>query len=207
MEITDISSSFVIEIKLEEEKEKENKKTFFKVFQNESDFNSGKKRSKNLRINKIPKKNDNKLYSKISRVKSDKKHSKKQEGTFNVGRWSEEEHQKFMEALLKYGNNWNRVEEYIGTRNSTQARSHAQKFFVNIGKTKIQKLDLDFQNNSLRSLSLLVNNLGEEQIASSLRNLNDKVLVGKKEKKYSNELNSDSSTESDSINLKKKRKR
>ena len=103
-------------------------------------------------------------------------------------------------------NNWNKVQEFIGTRNSTQARSHAQKFFVKIGRTKIQKLDLDFQNNSLHSLSLLINNLEDEQIATSLKNLNDKILVSRKDKKYANEMNH-ASTESDSVNLMKKERR
>ena len=47
----------------------------------------------------------------------------------NTGHWSHEEHQKFLKALDLYGKNWKKVEEYIGTRNTAQARSHAQKFF------------------------------------------------------------------------------
>jgi len=55
---------------------------------------------------------------------------------FNCGRWNEEEHKKFMEAILLYGNEWKRVQQYIKTRSSTQARSHAQKFFIRL-KTKL----------------------------------------------------------------------
>jgi SHAQKYF class myb-like DNA-binding protein len=206
MEITDGSSSFVIEIKLEEETNKENKKSFFKIFRNETEINLVKKYSKEYRKSKFSKTTNKKSNGRISSLKSEKKIHNKQEGIFNVGRWSAEEHKKFMEALLKYGNNWNKVQEFIGTRNSTQARSHAQKFFVKIGRTKIQKLDLDFQNNSLHSLSLLINNLEDEQIATSLKNLNDKILVSRKDKKYANEMNH-ASTESDSVNLMKKERR
>jgi SHAQKYF class myb-like DNA-binding protein len=46
-----------------------------------------------------------------------------------TGRWTKEEHQKFIEGLRKYGRNWKLVEEFIGTRDSAQIRSHAQKFF------------------------------------------------------------------------------
>jgi len=52
----------------------------------------------------------------------------------NNGRWTQEEHQKFLEAILLYGNEWKTVQKHIGTRNSTQARSHAQKFFISFKK-------------------------------------------------------------------------
>ncbi|MCO5604771.1 hypothetical protein L7F22_058941 [Adiantum nelumboides] len=44
-------------------------------------------------------------------------------------RWTEIEHDKFLEALKLYGRAWRRVEEYIGTKTAVQIRSHAQKFF------------------------------------------------------------------------------
>jgi SHAQKYF class myb-like DNA-binding protein len=53
---------------------------------------------------------------------------------YNTGRWKETEHKKFLEAICTYGNNWKKVQECIGTRSSTQARSHAQKFFMRIKK-------------------------------------------------------------------------
>ena len=48
------------------------------------------------------------------------------------GRWSPEEHNLFLEGLVLYSNEWKRVQEHIGTRSSTQSRSHAQKFFIRI---------------------------------------------------------------------------
>jgi len=53
---------------------------------------------------------------------------------YNQGRWLPEEHSKFLEAMYLYGNEWKKVQEYIGTRSSTQARSHAQKFFIRLKK-------------------------------------------------------------------------
>ncbi len=53
---------------------------------------------------------------------------------FNNGRWTEEEHKKFLEGILEYGNEWKKVQKVIKTRSSTQARSHAQKFFLKIKK-------------------------------------------------------------------------
>lgn len=48
------------------------------------------------------------------------------------------EHVRFLEALKNYGKNWKMVEEHVATRTSTQARSHAQKFFANIGKNNLE---------------------------------------------------------------------
>lgn len=32
------------------------------------------------------------------------------------GRWTKDEHKKFIEGIQKYGRNWKKVEEHIGTR-------------------------------------------------------------------------------------------
>ena len=47
-----------------------------------------------------------------------------------TGRWSKEEHLRFEEAHKEHGNNWALIAKAVRTRNSTQVRSHAQKFLL-----------------------------------------------------------------------------
>lgn len=54
-------------------------------------------------------------------------------------RWTEEEHNSFLEALKLYGRAWQRIEEHIGTKTAVQIRSHAQKFFTKLEKEAVAK--------------------------------------------------------------------
>jgi SHAQKYF class myb-like DNA-binding protein len=37
-------------------------------------------------------------------------------------------------AIVQYGKEWKKVEQYVKTRTGSQVRSHAQKFFNQLGK-------------------------------------------------------------------------
>lgn len=92
---------------------------------------------------------------------------------FNNGRWTEEEHCKFIEAILKYGNEWKHVQNFVGTRSSTQARSHAQKIFMKIKQTKMLDLDyLDFAKNGIKALQEIAGKIDEEQFLKTKTALN-----------------------------------
>lgn len=116
---------------------------------------------------------------------------KKKESVFSIGRWKQDEHQRFIDALLKHGNDWKSVQTHIGSRSSTQARSHAQKFFAIIGKIQIENLNLDFENNSLKSLNVMASRLTSEQLSRGIKNLNNLVFEKKKAGKAVNKCELD----------------
>ena len=89
----------------------------------------------------------------------------------NTGRWNQEEHKKFIEALFIYGNEWKKVQKYIQSRTATQSRSHAQKFFLYFRKKFIdvysEKALFEEESNELyeRVLNILIDMPQCEHIA------------------------------------------
>jgi len=50
------------------------------------------------------------------------------------GRWNSKEQKLFIEAFNLYGKDWKKVRNHVGTRTTTQIRSHAQKYFIRLRK-------------------------------------------------------------------------
>ena len=91
---------------------------------------------------------------------------------FSAGRWKEDEHQRFIDGVIKYGNNWRLVQKYVGTRTGTQTRSHAQKFFEKLKRSKIfRKEKYDFSKNSLKLLHDIMANLSDDEYDKTLKKL------------------------------------
>ena len=77
----------------------------------------------------------------------------------NEGRWSKDEHEKFLEGIVLYGINWKKVKTLIGTRTSIQVRSHAQKFFYKMKTCKDESLGIDFTLNSISNIRDMINQI------------------------------------------------
>lgn len=58
--------------------------------------------------------------------------------SLETGRWTESEHQRFLQGLNLFGRKWTKVAEVVGTRSTSQVRSHAQKYFAKLGKVRNQ---------------------------------------------------------------------
>jgi SHAQKYF class myb-like DNA-binding protein len=112
------------------------------------------------------------FWKRSKKQKEIKKLRRKRDSAFQCGRWQPDEHQRFIEAIVKYGNEWKLVQKHVGTRSSTQARSHAQKFFVKIKNSNLIKLDVDFSKNSIKSLHHLAACLDGEEYVNTIKALN-----------------------------------
>ena len=115
--------------------------------------------SQNINENNINNNNQNILDEKEKNSNSLKENENNDSNSneYNSGRWTNEEHQKFIEGIFKYGNEWKRVQSIIKTRSSTQARSHAQKFFLRM-KKEISPTILSDENLLLQYIISSTNN-------------------------------------------------
>ena len=115
------------------------------------------------------------------------------------GRWTKEEHNKFIEGIIKFGNDWKKVQKYVSTRTSTQARSHAQKFLLKLRNSDFfKKKNIDKNLSWAKTIQFIKNNFTNEELENILKNVHcninnyncNKKIKGKKIKL--NQLNSDS---------------
>ena len=100
-------------------------------------------------------------------------------GRSKNGRWSLMEHVRFLEALKMYGKNWKKVEEYVATRTSTQARSHAQKFFSNgvLRSQTMQEFLEKISQESLTQLKLIAQQCQEQKVSINAETMCDQPEV------------------------------
>ena len=91
------------------------------------------------------------------------------------GKWTDEEHIKFIEALYIYNFKWYDIQSYVTTRSSGQIRSHAQKFYLRLKDFKDDSLGLDFTLDSVKNLKDIINIVKKKEL-ESLSDTKDKLL-------------------------------
>ena len=143
--------------------------------------------NENDKIQKSLKKNGNiKMKNKLTKKHCNKINFSNNSKNYLSGRWKFDEHQRFIDAIIAYGNNWRQVQKCVGTRSSTQTRSHAQKFFEKLKRSKIfNEEKYDFSKNSLKILHDIMKTLSDNEYNQILKALHS----------LSSEKNSDSNKE------------
>ena len=136
--------------------------------------------NENILINNENSKNDSFISSGSKSFNDIEEKSTKDKNEFlNRGRWTNKEHAKFIEALVKSRKNWKKMEKCVSTRTSSQIRSHAQKFLLKLKTFKSQKLNLDFSNYQIKNLSDIIRIIKEtkENKECDDKNLIDNLIT------------------------------
>ena len=92
---------------------------------------------------------------------------------FELGRWSYEEHKRFVRSIVKYPNNWEKITKEVKTRSDVQIRSHSQKFFKKLKKGKMEPIKLVY-----------ICDLNKKEIIGNY------PIKGKENKKYNEKIKS-----------------
>ena len=130
-----------------------------------------KNQSKNKKQNNI-KKNGNNLKHKPIQLPKKINNNTFNNKNYSAGRWKSDEHKRFIDAIIRYGNNWRQVQKYVGTRSNTQTRSHAQKFFEKLKRSQLFKREnYYFSKNSLKILHDIMKNLPDKEYEITLKAL------------------------------------
>jgi len=71
----------------------------------------------------------------------------------HTGRWTKDEHEKFLHGINVYGKEWKKIASMIETRTVVQIRTHAQKYFQKLAKKRNQEMKHADSANTGRSAS------------------------------------------------------
>ncbi|CAG9324953.1 unnamed protein product [Blepharisma stoltei] len=96
------------------------------------------------------------------------------------GRWTDEEHKRFLFALQEYGRNWKLISQTVGTRSSSQIKSHAQKYFISLQKEHSEPTQVKVPN---RIPKLLYQAIAHLQFAYLFQSMTDSYKSESQEEK------------------------
>ena len=185
--LSDYSAKNIINLGKIIEPKKSQKNSSLKTLSTQISLDSKKSSNKSIKLNKPKKKpknevsnnspNDSILDNYEIQLNISSKEPEKKEVTFQSGKWTDEEHEKFIEGILNYGNEWKKVQQIIKTRSSTQARSHAQKFFLRIKKLMKNSEDRNNIYSNDKGLEKIISQILPKKYAKNLtENQREKLL-------------------------------
>ena len=185
--LSDYSAKNIINLGKIIEPKKFQKNSSLKTLSTQISLDSKKSSNKSIKLNKPKKKpknevsnnspNDSILDNYEIQLNISSKEPEKKEVTFQSGKWTDEEHEKFIEGILNYGNEWKKVQQIIKTRSSTQARSHAQKFFLRIKKLMKNSEDRNNIYSNDKGLEKIISQVLPKKYAKNLtENQREKLL-------------------------------
>jgi SHAQKYF class myb-like DNA-binding protein len=185
--LSDYSAKNIINLGKIIEPKKSKKNSSLKTLSTQISLDSKKSSNKSIKLNKPKKKpknevsnnspNDSILDNYEIQLNISSEGPEKKEVTFQSGKWTDEEHEKFIEGILNYGNEWKKVQQIIKTRSSTQARSHAQKFFLRIKKLMKNSEDRNNIYSEDKGLAKIISQVLPKKYAKNLtENQREKLL-------------------------------
>ena len=107
----------------------------------------------------VKKKNRFKVEKESDEEDQKKKRVKFVVSNLELGRWSYEEHKRFVRSIVKYPNDWEKITKEVKTRSDVQIRSHCQKFFKKLKKCKSEQLGIDFTSDTIHSIKDMIDHV------------------------------------------------
>ena len=107
----------------------------------------------------VKKKNRFKVEKESDEEDQKKKRVKFVVSNLELGRWSYEEHKRFVRSIVKYPNNWEKITKEVKTRSDVQIRSHCQKFFKKLKKCRSDQLGIDFTSDTIHSIKDMIDHV------------------------------------------------
>ena len=107
----------------------------------------------------VKKKNRFKLEKESDQEDQKKKRVKFVVSNLELGRWSYEEHKRFVRSIVKYPNDWVKITKEVKTRSDVQIRSHSQKFFKKLKKCRSDQLGIDFTSDTIQSIKDMIDHV------------------------------------------------
>ena len=98
------------------------------------------------------------------------KNEKKENIVVNKGRWTKEEHDKFIDGIVQFGTKWEEIISLIKSRTYKQVRYHNQKFVKKLKMFKDDILGIDFTKELICNIMDIINHIKSKKY-SDIKNV------------------------------------